>query len=71
MERFVVRAAQSAFHQAGYSRQEALRQAQQVASSMLTNLSACQIAYGINDELELAYQMARQMIAYSRGGAIN
>jgi len=61
METFVVRAAQAAFHRAGYNREEALSRAQSLAARMLANLSIYQAEYGISDQLELAYQMARRM----------
>jgi hypothetical protein len=61
METFVVRAAEAAFYRAGYPREEALRQAQSLAASMLANLSGYQAEYGISDQLELAFQMARRV----------
>ncbi len=63
METFVVRAAEAAFYRAGYTRKEALRQAQSLAASMLANLSGYQAEYGISDQLELAFQMARRVAA--------
>lgn len=71
MERFVVRAAQSAFHRAGYSREDAHNQAQSLAASLLANLSTYQAQYGINDQIELAYQMARQAVVHAREGSVH
>jgi hypothetical protein len=61
METFVVRAAQAAFHRAGYSREESLSRAQSLVASLLANPNGYQAEYGTSDQLELAYQMARRM----------
>ena len=61
MERFMVRAAQAGFHRAGYTRGEALARAERLAASILANPDAYQAEFGITDELELAYQVARRM----------
>ncbi len=59
MTQLIIRAAQSAFNKAGYQRDEGYRQAQIVAEYMMANLNMCRATYGVEDEFELAYQMAR------------
>lgn len=68
MVQFIVRAAQSAFNEAGYTKDEAYRLAQMVVCYMLRNLAECRAAYGITDEFELAYYMARDAIDVERLG---
>ena len=63
MTQFIIRAAQSAFNQAGYSRDETYKQAQMVAGYMMAHLDECKATYRTDDELELAYKLARAMIA--------
>jgi hypothetical protein len=64
METFIARAAQSAFNRAGYGKEEAYRQARVVADQMLSQLDAFKASYGIMDELELAYQVGRDVVEY-------
>nr|MBN1228349.1 hypothetical protein [Anaerolineae bacterium] len=63
MVQFIVRAAQSAFNEAGYNKAEGYQQAQKIASYMLANMEICKRSYGIDDELELARQLARMVVA--------
>lgn len=63
MVQFIVRSAQSAFNEAGFDRDETYAQAQVVAEYMLEHLSECKAAYGLDDEFELAYKIARTMIS--------
>ena len=67
MDLFIARAAQTAFNKAGYRKDDALRQGQQVAAYLLANLDECKRQYGIDDEFELAYCMARQQVSTRAG----
>lgn len=63
MEKFIARAAQAAYNQAGYSEYESQLQAQAVAEYVQANLIDCQKLFGIEDELEIAYRLALMLIA--------
>ncbi len=63
MERFMMRAAAAAFNRAGYSRKESLEEATRLTASLLANMNEYQAEYGITDQLELAYQVARRIAA--------
>ena len=69
MDRFMVRAAQSAFTQAGYNRADAYRNGQMVAASVLENLGDYRDAYGENDAVELTYRVARRLATFAPQGA--
>lgn len=64
METFIARAAQTAYNRAGFPKDEAYNRAQQVAAYVLDNLSTCQKLVHVQDELELAYRIAQEMVAF-------
>lgn len=70
MVQFIVRAAQSAYNQAGYDRAEAYRRAYRITEYLMANLDACREKYGLDDLFDLAYRMAREDIAHQAGASL-
>jgi hypothetical protein len=66
MSTFVERAAQSAFHEAGYAKIDALLWARKVTDFLENHYSQCVQKYGTDDELELARRLAEDFIANMR-----